>query len=286
MIQGSEEWHLFRKNHIGSSDAPVIMGKSKFSTPFKLWLVKTGQSVDEANNWATQRGNEAEPLARALFEKEFEASFPPAVVESDEHPWMSASLDGYHVGLNTFIEIKCPRREVMELAKKGEVHPEYIYQLEHQLMVTKAEHCFFMCVATEMRDGKVRIRDKAIVKYYPNPTLQAELLEAEKKFWFDHVVAKVPPKLGEDDVLVRTDFKVVASYQLLKQAISKIKELKAKLEEAKGERETIEKAIYFMMRHTHEEVAGSGIRFHRLSDKDQKKLAREYKVTFTGDFYE
>lgn len=36
MIQNTEEWHKLRNTRLGASEANIIMGKSKFSTPLQL----------------------------------------------------------------------------------------------------------------------------------------------------------------------------------------------------------------------------------------------------------
>ena len=44
-IQGTSEWLENRKNHIGASDAPVVMGVSPWDTPYKLWENKLGRRI-------------------------------------------------------------------------------------------------------------------------------------------------------------------------------------------------------------------------------------------------
>ena len=62
--QGTQEWLDWRKERIGASDTPCIMGVG-FKTPFQLWQVKTGRVPPDPQNYAMQRGNELEFGARS-----------------------------------------------------------------------------------------------------------------------------------------------------------------------------------------------------------------------------
>lgn len=286
MIQGTAEWHELRRKHLGSSDAPAVMGKSPWKTRYQLWQEKTGRLVEQADTFATQMGNDAEPLARELFEKHFEGLFPAMTLVSEEYPFMMASLDGFHMASNQILEIKNPDREVMLQAKEGTIHDKYIHQVEHQLIVSKASKCFFMCVKTEKVDTKLRIRDKAIVAYAGNPIIQKELIEAERSFWFDHVLKDVAPNLCHEDVLVRSESDVLARYQDLRRVIKEIKSQKLKIDALESDREKIEMAIFETMKHTKEEGQGTGLRMIKLPPEEAKKKAKLYKLSYTGEFKE
>jgi len=41
--QNTPEWHRWRQQGLGASDAPVIMGEAAFKTPRMLWSIKTGR---------------------------------------------------------------------------------------------------------------------------------------------------------------------------------------------------------------------------------------------------
>ncbi len=42
-----EEWLQWRNRGIGSSDAPVAVGVSRYKAPLELWLEKTGRKEPE-----------------------------------------------------------------------------------------------------------------------------------------------------------------------------------------------------------------------------------------------
>ena len=40
--QNTPDWHRWRQQGLGASDAPVVMGEAAFKTPRMLWSIKTG----------------------------------------------------------------------------------------------------------------------------------------------------------------------------------------------------------------------------------------------------
>lgn len=43
--QGSEAWHLHRKQYRNASETPAVMGISPFTSPYQLWSYKTGRAI-------------------------------------------------------------------------------------------------------------------------------------------------------------------------------------------------------------------------------------------------
>ena len=67
LIQGSKEWHLHRANHFNASDAPAMMGVSKYKTRDQLLHeMATGltQEVDANTQKLFDNGHKFEALAR------------------------------------------------------------------------------------------------------------------------------------------------------------------------------------------------------------------------------
>ena len=62
--QNTPEWHRWRQQGLGASDAPVIMGEAAFKTPRMLWSIKTGRAQrtrqgrrrDAGASWSGSRG--------------------------------------------------------------------------------------------------------------------------------------------------------------------------------------------------------------------------------------
>jgi len=92
--QNTAEWHRWRQQGLGASDAPVIMGEAAFKTPRMLWSIKTGRLQEAAVGLAARRGHELERLARRVYERQTGTQMEPLCLVHDEREWMRASLDG------------------------------------------------------------------------------------------------------------------------------------------------------------------------------------------------
>lgn len=187
MEQKTDKWLEWRKQGIGASDAPIIMGVSPYKTRYELWLEKTGQREDEQPTWAMQRGIDMEAKARAHYELKYNADMPPAVVEHQQHPYLRASLDGFNG--KTVLEIKCPGKEDHALALNGIVPPKYYPQLQHQLMVTGAG-----CAHYWSFDGEKGV----LLEVLPDLPYIVKLADIEMGFW-KNVLERRPPELTDRD---------------------------------------------------------------------------------------
>jgi len=215
MNQSGDNWTLWRKKGLGSSDAPVIMGVSPWKTPLQLWEEKIGIGKPFQGNFATQRGTDMEPKARAAFELEIGDEFPPVVAEHINYPFIRASLDGFNVGLDTILEIKCPGKDDHATAKAGKVPEKYWPQLQHQLLVTGAKCLFYYSY-----DGE----SGATVIVQPDLQYIENLLRQEIAFW-DLVQNKIAPEMTDKDAATIDDTESLnLSEQYIKLEIA-IKEL-------------------------------------------------------------
>jgi putative phage-type endonuclease len=223
MQQGNDNWTAWRKKGLGSSDAPTIMGVSPWKTRFQLWEEKVGIGKPFMGNFATQRGTEMEPRARAAFELESGYDFSPIVAEHANYPFIRASLDGFNKEINSILEIKCPGKEDHETAKSGKVPEKYWPQLQHQLLVTGAAQCFYYSY-----DGETG----ATVVVKPDVEYIKSLLEAETAFW-DLVMNKVPPEMTDKDAEIVEEDKYVYLADQYAEVDAKIKSLEAELKKLK-----------------------------------------------------
>jgi len=138
LIQGSEEWHAYRQTMRNASESAAVLGLSPWTTPYQLWLIKTGRYVQETNT-AMQRGTDLEPAARTAYELQTGNVMQPLVLQDGLY---SASLDGMTLDGDHILEIKCPMRgtrsDLWQEVKNGEVPAHYMIQIQHQLMVSGA----------------------------------------------------------------------------------------------------------------------------------------------------
>ena len=144
MKQGTEEWLEFRKNKIGASDAPVILGVSPWMTPHALWEEKLGLKEPRQANENMRRGNELEETARLLYIDYLGKHVEPVVLIHPDHNWIMASLDGLSSCGKYAVEIKCPGIKDHAVAKAGFIPDKYYPQLQHQLAVTGLQSMHYM----------------------------------------------------------------------------------------------------------------------------------------------
>ncbi len=145
-VQGSDEWLEFRKDKIGASDVPTIMGLSPFESPREFWNRRlTGKSIEA--NYAMRRGSLLESQARDLLNAGGYKDYQPCVIQSIENPSLIASLDGLYLDLDGDVhiaEIKCPGSKTHSLAKAGIIPEHYIPQLCHQCMLSGSKTCLYV----------------------------------------------------------------------------------------------------------------------------------------------
>jgi putative phage-type endonuclease len=127
-----------RRNFIGASDAPIIMGVSPWRTPLQLYQEKLGVIGPQKESEAMAEGKRNEAEARLMFETIVGEKTPPRRLFSKKYPWMMASLDGISADGYIAVEIKNGKAS-HEDAKKGIISAYYVPQLVHQLYVIR-EH--------------------------------------------------------------------------------------------------------------------------------------------------
>ena len=147
LSQGSPAWHAARANHFCASEAPAMMGVSKYSTRSELLAQKkTGitEEVDAGKQRLFDAGHEAEAKARPIAEGILGQDLFPMVGtrEVDGLPLL-ASLDGLTMDESLVWETKLWSESLAQACVAGELEPHYWAQLEHQLIVTQAETVLF-----------------------------------------------------------------------------------------------------------------------------------------------
>lgn len=240
--QKTEQWLKFRAQRIGASEAPIIMGDSPYSTPYQLLAQKRGLVPRTASNFAIQRGNLFEPVARALYELETGLELPPAILVHPRYNFIMASLDGYDQKQSAVCEIKIAGREVFEAAKAGIVHKNYFAQVQHQLEVTGAkENHFFVCICDKVM-GEDRICDSALViATRDEEYVETKLLPKELEF-YRHMIEGTWPELMHADAFIIEDAEALAIAS-----------------EAKVNKEALVKRCLEIKNHTNFKINGHGL---------------------------
>lgn len=173
--QGTPAWLSWRRQGLGASDAPVIMGENPWKTRSQLLEEKCGLVRDRAPNAAMMRGTALEPEARRRFEAVVGTPVAPACVQHRDDPWLRASVDGLAPDGALVVEIKCGQSVYTSTAATRRVPDYYRGQLQHILAVTGLSSIEFWCYLPERPEIHLSIpRDEGYI---------ARLMEAESAFW-------------------------------------------------------------------------------------------------------
>ncbi len=226
--QGSSEWLEYRKNKIGSSDAPIILNISPWTSPLQLWERKIGIAQEQKESAAMSRGKALEDEARCAFMMQKEIIVTPEVVQHETLDWCSASLDGLSSCHKYAVEIKCPGREDHLLAFQGIISEKYQAQLQHQLAVTGIDMIYYYSY-----DG----HENVCIQVRRNQEYIDKLIEEELKF-YNCIITATPPDLTDQDYNIRCDkeWDYATRYWLRSQATLK----DAEYHEKKARQELIE----------------------------------------------
>lgn len=143
--QGTPEWHALRSSYFTASEAPAMMGASKYQTRNDLLAMKKTGIVEEVTPQQQaifDRGHATEELARPLVEEMLGEELYPIVGTSGN---LLASMDGATMLGDTLFEHKLWNQKVVAMIRAGELDPHYYWQLEQQLLVSGAERVIFVC---------------------------------------------------------------------------------------------------------------------------------------------
>jgi putative phage-type endonuclease len=195
MQQNTPEWLEFRKNKIGASDAPIIMGLSPWKTRYRLWQEKLGLIETEAMNCSMKRGHDLEEMAREKYEEVTGNIILPEVGIHKDYEWMMASLDGISIERDIIVEIKCPGHTDHEVALNGSIPEKYWPQLQHQLAVYDLDVLHYF---------SFRHEDYALIEVHRDDFYIEKLIKEELRFW-SQLQGMVPPELTDKDFSRRQD---------------------------------------------------------------------------------
>lgn len=188
-----EEWLALRHKYIGGSDAASVIGLNPFMSRYALWAEKTGRMPPFEGNLATDVGTYLEEFIAKRFEKETgkKVRRENASIVNDAYPFAIANVDRVIVGEDAGLEIKSTSSLALSKFKNGEYPARFYCQCVHYLAVTGKKRWYLAVLIgnTEFKVFTIE-RDEAEI---------AELMEAERAFWTDHVLADIPPEIDSQE---------------------------------------------------------------------------------------
>lgn len=188
-----EQWKENRRKGLGGSDAGAVLGFNKYTSPYKLFLEKTGIYKEEFDSEAAYFGNVLEDVVR----KEFEKRTGKKVITNDnlyihdDYPFMQANLDGEIEGECAGFEAKTASEYLKDEWVGDEIPASYLCQLHHYMFVMNFDRMYIAYLI-----GGNKFGWKVVEK---SPEFEKILVERESIFWNEHVLKNNPPPIDGSD---------------------------------------------------------------------------------------
>ena len=228
-----------RRTFVGSSDAPAIVGLSKWTSPVQLWLEKVGLTPPKEDNIAMELGRFLEPFVLGKFEEYMDEKVVDrqAVLTDPVRPWRLAHIDGRMAG-GAIVEAKTAGMVFLSSnhgwGEPGtdEVPDPYIVQGQHILSLDPEAEVVWMPVLLRGVFAIYRVpRNEEIIK---------SLIEAEEEFWgmvqsgtrpearsIDDLKALFPTSTARQVIATQEIIDDLASLKGVKEGIKKLEKLEA-----------------------------------------------------------
>ena len=198
------DWLEYRRKGIGGSDAAAVLGLSPFCTTRDLFYDKAGikPAIEEEQNWvAKEVGHLLEDLVARIFSRKtgLRVYAVKKMFSHPDHPFMLADVD-YFVempdGSTGILECKTTNYNAQEKWADGTVPVNYELQGRHYMAVLNVNTVFFACLWGNNENEFAYRHMERDLDY------EADLIEQEKYFWEEFVMAGVEPPYTESGDLV------------------------------------------------------------------------------------
>jgi putative phage-type endonuclease len=184
LTQGGAEWHLFRANHGGASEAAAMLNLSPYTTRSELLRIKStgiATEVDSRTQAIFDKGHAVEALARSIIEDFLGEDLYQVTMSNG---YLSASCDGLTMDESTAWECKQYNAKLFDSVCNNVLPEHHFPQCQQVLYVTGAEKLIFTC-----SDGDVKTVSMDI---FPDKAQQDLLVSGWAQFQKD-LAEYVPP---------------------------------------------------------------------------------------------
>lgn len=177
----TEQQKIERKNYIGGSDMPIILGISSYKTPYQLYCEKKGIIQISLQETPVQYwGSQLESVIRQEFCKKNNVTItvPTDAVTHPFYPFLRGNLDGFIPEWNAVFEAKCSHAFMTQnWGESGSdaIPMEYLVQVAFYCSVTNAD-CAYIAVLIGGNDYRE-------FKYTRDLDLENSIINAACNFW-------------------------------------------------------------------------------------------------------
>lgn len=182
-----DEWLQWRRKGIGGSHAAAILGLNPYMSAFDVYAEIKGLAPEQPDNEAMRQGRDLEDYVASRFTEATGKSVRKrnAILQHPEHPWLIGNIDRVVVGEDAGVE--CKTTSVLNKSRfaQGKFPPIYYVQCVHYMALTGADRWYLAVLVLNKGFHVFTIeRDESEIE---------ALIEAEKAFWENHVLANIPP---------------------------------------------------------------------------------------------
>ncbi len=212
VCQRSPEWHAWRTAGVTASEAAIILNRSPYKTPWRLWAERTGVATPEdlSSNPFVQRGLALEDRARQGFEDRHKTILLPVCAQSSEQSVLRASLDGLSTE-DEPVELKVPSFRTYQrvAAEREQSQPYRLYwvQLQFQLYVTGSPRGWLVFDPCHNGSAPLDFEVKRDESF-----LRTELVPSCLAFWEAIETGKAPEPDPEHDLYLPVTEEAVAQW--------------------------------------------------------------------------
>ncbi len=187
------DWLQLRKVGLGGSDAAAVLGVSKWTSSFSLWLDKTTDDTNDQGTLAMRRGTHLEPfiLAEAMVkDPELTIARAPYMLRHPDHDELLANLDGIgrHARRRTPGGVEAKNVNTHQTHQWDDGPPlYYAAQVAHYMAVTGLD---WWAVCADFGGDDLRV-------FYieRDDELMALVVERELAWWHRHIVEGAEPEI-------------------------------------------------------------------------------------------
>ncbi|HEY4832220.1 MAG TPA: YqaJ viral recombinase family protein [Waddliaceae bacterium] len=231
----TDEQREQRKLGIGGSDMPIILGLSRYKTPYQLYLEKKGIiSTSDKMSPLQYWGNRLEPIIRDEFSDRNKVFIQtPDTIIHPFYDFMRANVDGYISEWDAVLEVKCSTQYMAHEWGESEsdnIPMAYLVQVAHYCSVLNAS-CAYIAVLIGGYDYRQ-------YKYIRDFQLEKIIIDSASDFWNAVQNDNVPLPSNQIDLKMmfpchKKDKHISISDDILCH-LNKINEVKVKIKELKA----------------------------------------------------
>ena len=182
-----EDWLAQRRKTIGGSDAAAIVGLSRYSTPYTIFMDKTGRLPDKPDTEAMRLGRDLEDYVAKRWQEATGKKVRrlQAMLYNPMYPFAHADVDRMVIGEDAGLECKTTSTLDVKQFNGVEFPEKYYAQCVHYLAVTGLKRWYLA----------VLVFGRGFFEF----TLERDQLEidalmtAEAEFWTENVAEDNPP---------------------------------------------------------------------------------------------